>query len=78
MRRQGIDLELHVQDSAGVRKNAAGRLRLPQLVVDADEGLHRRLRRRRKFQLFVVQCLCKGMALLGQGTQRPASAKENT
>ena len=55
-------------------QNPDGSLRLPQVVVDADQGFYCCLRAALVLVLFVMQGLCKCMALLGQGTKGPARA----
>ena len=52
-------------------EDSNGRLRLAQLVVDADESLHSSPRGGRVLVLLVVQRLGKGVALLSESAQRP-------
>ena len=66
-------LELHVELLLCQGEDAYSRLRLPQLVVDADESLHSGFRAAGVLVLLVVQRLGKGMALLSQRTQSPAT-----
>lgn len=65
-------LEVHGQGALRNGEDANSCFRLPQLVVDGDEGLHRGLGRAAKLQLLVVQRLGEGVALLRQRAQRPA------
>ena len=58
------------------RENSNSSLRLPQVVVDADEGLNCSLRAALVLVLLVVQRLSKGMALLCQGTKRPGETQQ--
>mmetsp|Transcript_15971 Transcript_15971/g.50171 ORF Transcript_15971/g.50171 Transcript_15971/m.50171 type:complete len:493 (-) Transcript_15971:147-1625(-) len=62
-------LELHLELLLRVREHAHRRLGLPQLVVDGDECLHRRVGGRKELHLLVVQRLCEGVALLCEGAQ---------
>lgn len=61
-------LELHVQVLLSQGENANSGLRLAQVVIDADQSLHCRLRTALILMLLVVQGLGKRMALLGQST----------
>ena len=65
-------LQLHVQLRLRERQDADGGLRLAQLVVDADERLHSRVRASRILQLLVMQRLGESMALLRKRAQSPA------
>ena len=69
-------LQVHVQMLLSKSQNPNSSLWLSQVVVDADEGFHRRLRAALVFVLFVVQGFCKCMALLGQSPERPACMTE--
>ena len=64
--------EVEVEVLLGNSQDANRSLRLAQVVVDADEGLHRRLGAALVLQLLVVQRLGECVALLCQGAQRPA------
>ena len=69
-------LELHVEVGLSQGEYPHGCLGLAQVIVDADQGLHRRLRAALVLVLLVVKGLGKGMALLRQGTQSPESNNE--
>ena len=66
-------LELHVELLLRQGEDTDSSLGLAQLVVDADESLHSGFRAAGVLVLLVVQRLGKGMALLSQRTQSPAT-----
>jgi len=68
-------LQLHVQVLLRLGEDADGGLRLAQVVVDADQRLHRRAGRLVVLQLLVVQRLGERVALLSQRAQRPARGR---
>lgn len=68
-------LELHVKVLLSKSQDANSSFRLAQVVVDADERLHSSFRAAGILMLLVVQSFCKGVALLSQRTQSPATCK---